>query len=149
MKEIKEIKDTARAELGKEAQAYHDLTVQGDPERAFFAYLYFDKRPNAKFIISFADIITRMGGAWSPSLRAVHFRMARMGRLLISTFHRPPSAHILGLEEEETTPYEAYDEPTLQQWNARRKADRLADELDKAEDYEEEEFDEDDYEEEE
>lgn len=147
LKEIDDIKKAARESMAKEAQAYHDLTVQGDPERAFFAYLYFDKRPNVKFILSFADIITRMGGAWSPSLRSVLFRMARMGRLLISTFHKPPSAHILGIDDEDRTPYETYDEPTLQQWTARRRADKLAEELDEAQDYEE--IDEEDFEEEE
>lgn len=137
MREIEDIKATARVELGKEAQAYHDLTVQGDPERAFFAYLYYDKRPNVKFILSFADIVTRLGAAWSPALRAVYFRMARMGRLLISTFHKPPGAHIMRLDEDDETPYQTYDTESLRQWTSRKRADKFADELDSAQDYDE------------
>ena len=142
IKAAKEIEQAARQMLAKEAQAYHDLTVQGDPERAFFAYLYYDKRPNVLFILSFADIITRLGAAWSPALRAVYFRMARMGRLLISTFHKPPSAHILGDDEEYSQETMAYDTPALRQWTARRRAETVADELEDAEYYDDGDFEE-------
>ena len=107
---------------------------------------YSDKQPNVKFTLSFADIVTRLGRAWSPALRSVLWGIAREGRLLVSTFHRPPAAHIME-SDEERTPFEAYDEPTLRQWTARRRADKLADELDQMEDIEE--IDEDDFEEEE
>jgi len=139
LKATREIEQAARQMLGKEAQAYHDLTVQGDPERAFFAYLYFDKRPNVLFIISLADIITRLGAAWSPALRGVYFRMARMGRLLISTFHKPPSAHILADDMDERTEYVGYDTPALRQWTARRRAESVSEEM---EDYDDGEYEE-------
>jgi hypothetical protein len=134
LKAAKEIEQAAREMLAKEAQAYHNLTVEGDPERAFFAYLYFDKRPNVLFILSFADIITRLGAAWSPALRSVYFRMARMGRLLISTFHKPPSAHILGDDSDDRQDVMTYDTPALRSWTARRRAETVAEELDDVED---------------
>lgn len=142
LKDIDLIREEARHQLGKEAQAYHDLTMQGDPDRAFFAYLYCKKTPTPKFVISFADIITRLGAAWSPALRTVIFRMARTGRLLVSTFHKPPSATILGHDdEEERTPYQAYDSGSLSSWVTRRRADSLGRELEEMDDAELEDLD--------
>ena len=137
IRDLKEIERAQREMMAGETQAYVDVLMQGDPDRVFFAYIYHGKDPNVKFTLAFGDIITRLGSSWTDVLRNAIYRMARLGRLLMSTFHDLPVSHILHDEDdEETRPYYMYDKDSIQSWRRRQSQSRLQDELDEVEDEE-------------
>jgi hypothetical protein len=135
IRDLKEIEKAQRQMIAGETQAYVDVLMSGDPDRVYFAYIYHDKAPNVKFTLAFGDIITRLGSAWTDVLRNAIYRMARLGRLLMSTFHDLPVSHILRDEEDEDSrPYYMYDQDSIQSWRRRQRQGQLQDELDSYDD---------------